>query len=43
VVSNVGQPCTFTEVGRQERTLGGVAVVCQRRADGSYAWDPPPR
>ena len=43
VVSNVGQPCTFTEVGRQERTPGGVAVVCQRRADGSYAWDPAPR
>lgn len=42
VVVTPGQPCQFSDVGVREQTVGGTAVVCQRRGDGSYAWDPPP-
>lgn len=42
VVVAPGQPCQFSDVGVREETVDGVAVVCQRRANGSYAWDPPP-
>jgi serine/threonine protein kinase len=42
VVATVGQPCEFSNVGVRETTLDGAPVVCQRRADGSYVWDPPP-
>lgn len=42
VVVTVGQPCQFSDVGVREETVDGAAVVCQRRSDGSYAWDPPP-
>lgn len=42
VVVAPGQACQFSDVGVREETVDGVAVVCQRRTDGSYAWDPPP-
>ncbi|EAP97460.1 putative serine/threonine protein kinase [Janibacter sp. HTCC2649] len=42
VVVTPGQPCQFSDVGVREQTVDGVAVVCQRRDNGSYAWDPPP-
>lgn len=42
VVVAPGQPCQFSDVGVREQTVDGTAVVCQRRGDGSYAWDPPP-
>ena len=42
VVVTVGQPCQFNDVGVREETVSGEAVVCQRRADGTYAWDTPP-
>lgn len=42
VVMAPGQVCQFSDVGVREETIDGVAVVCQRRTDGSYAWDPPP-
>lgn len=42
VVSGVGQPCEFVQVDARETTTAGTPVVCQRRSDGSYAWDPPP-
>ncbi|KGN41139.1 serine/threonine-protein kinase [Knoellia aerolata] len=38
VVVAPGQPCQFSDVGVREQTVDGVPVVCQRRADGSYAW-----
>jgi serine/threonine-protein kinase len=41
VVVRVGQPCSFSDVGLREETLGGEPVVCRLRSDGSYAWDPP--
>ncbi|KGN36886.1 serine/threonine-protein kinase [Knoellia subterranea] len=42
VVVSVGQPCQFSDVGVREETVTGDAVVCQRRTDGAYAWDPAP-
>lgn len=42
VVVAPGQVCQFSDVGVREQTVDGVAVVCQQRANGSYAWDPPP-
>jgi len=42
VVVAPGQACEFSDVGVREETIDGVAVVCQRRTDGSYAWEPPP-
>ena len=42
VVVALGQPCQFNDVGVREETVSGEAVVCQRRADGTYAWDTPP-
>ena len=42
VVTAVGQPCESSLAGVREQTSGGVPVVCQRRSDGTYAWDPPP-
>lgn len=42
VVVAPGQECQFSDVGVREQTVDGVAVVCQRRTNGSYAWDPPP-
>ena len=41
VVVAPGQPCQFSDVGIREETVDGVPVVCQRRTDGSYAWDRP--
>jgi serine/threonine-protein kinase len=41
VVVTPGQPCQFSDVGIREETVDGVPVVCQRRTDGSYAWDRP--
>lgn len=41
VVVAPGQPCQFSDVGVREETVDGVSVVCQRRANSSYAWDPP--
>ncbi|WP_353950894.1 serine/threonine-protein kinase [Knoellia sp. S7-12] len=41
VVVAPGQACQFSDVGVREETIDGRAVVCQRRTDGSYAWDPP--
>ncbi len=41
VVIRVGQPCLFSDVGIREETVGGDAVICVRRTDGSYAWDAP--
>ncbi|MGE9808921.1 serine/threonine-protein kinase [Janibacter sp. G1551] len=43
VVVAPGQVCEFSDVGVHEETVDGVDVTCQRRDDGSYAWDPPPR
>ena len=42
VVVSVGQPCQFNDVGVREETVAGEPVVCQRRPDGTYAWDTPP-
>ncbi len=42
VVSRVGQPCEFSDVGLAETTTGGEDVICSRRSDGSYHWDPAP-
>ena len=42
VVSRVGQPCEFADVGVREETTAGEPVVCRLRDDGSYAWDPSP-
>ncbi len=42
VVSRVGQPCEFADVGVREETTAGEPVVCRLRDDGGYAWDPPP-
>ncbi len=39
VVSRVGQPCEFSEVGLRDATTGGVPVICTRRSDGTYAWE----
>ncbi len=42
VVSRVGQPCEFSDVGLTSTTTGGEDVECSRRSDGSYHWDPVP-
>ncbi|MCA0335740.1 MAG: serine/threonine protein kinase [Actinobacteria bacterium] len=38
VVVNVGQPCSFSEVGLREHTMGGVLVQCTLGSDGAYTW-----
>lgn len=39
VVSEVGQPCEFSDVGLREETTDGVAVVCRLGDDGGYTWE----
>jgi serine/threonine-protein kinase len=39
VVTAVGQECSFSDVGLEEETTGGVAVVCRRGDDGAYSWE----
>lgn len=41
VVSRVGQPCGFSDVGLRETTSGGVEVICQQADDGGYSWERP--
>ena len=40
VVTRVGQPCEFSDVGLRERTTDGVEVIC-RQADDGYSWERP--
>ncbi|WP_277452412.1 serine/threonine-protein kinase [Janibacter sp. DB-40] len=39
VVSSVGQPCEFSDVGLRETTSDGVDVICQQADDGRYSWE----
>ncbi len=42
VVTRVGQPCGFTDVGLRETTTGGTEVVCRQGDDGDYSWEEAP-
>lgn len=39
VVSRVGQPCEFSDVGLRETTSDGVDVQCRLGDDGAYSWE----
>jgi serine/threonine-protein kinase len=39
VVTRVGQPCQFSDVGLRETTSDGVEVICQQGDDGGYSWE----
>lgn len=38
VVSRVGQPCQFSDVGLRETTSDGIEVICEQ-TDGDYSWE----